>query len=102
MCKKMKAVKDEVRAGQCDERIRQKDPYTFARLTSKVGKGFYYGIGFSKRNPIDEPDDALGKEIAVGRAVHDIACQVRDSRDGSKPKREVMGYMVYDMRDEEE
>lgn len=84
MSKRMKAIKAEVRKGCNDEEVVQKGPYTFARFLAVVAGAPYVGIGFSRCIPTDELAPGLGQTIAVGRAVHDIACQVRDRRDGDQ------------------
>lgn len=78
MCKRLKKVKQTIRNSNeiKETAFILRDPYTYVELEYKgiVGKGF------AKRNPIDEPNMQLGYNIALGRALHEIACAVYEEQ----------------------
>lgn len=79
---RIREIKAEIIESYTLDRFVQRDPYTFVSLVAKINGKDHVGHGFAKRNPIDEPDPELGQTIAVGRAVHDIALQIYQKRNG--------------------
>lgn len=87
--------------------IYQRGNYTMVRIAYKIAGREYEGIGFAKRDPTrypapefrfdcyvpkgawrqDKLDTARGREIALGRAIRDLAEQIvkREEEDGDVP-----------------
>jgi len=59
---------------------RQADPYTYVRVGVRFGKGsleqYYEAEAFSKRISTDAPNPERGQEIAVRRALKQIAREI--------------------------
>jgi hypothetical protein len=77
MSKVIKLIKREIEPETSVIYSATRDPYTFVSLSYRGHGRRFIGVGFSKRMAKDEPDPTLGYAIAHGRALTEIARDVR-------------------------